>query len=139
MQGAEVGLGAVAGAAGGSGKCAVSGESCVCTPVSRCTKCDPFEMQVDHEMDDPDWCLETGYKRRVHCVFTADGADSKMPEDTYESCSVTSTDRLKYFSFEAMCAIVGAVFVWGANKRKVLLYHRIERRLRQQIEDVDAI
>lgn len=34
---------------------------------------------------------ETGYKWRVHCVFT--GSHEKAPEDTYESCSVESTDR----------------------------------------------
>ena len=38
----------------------------------------------------------------------------------------------------ATCAVVGAVFVFGANKRKALLYERIERRLKQQIEDVDV-
>eukprot|EP00035_Acanthoeca_spectabilis_P004077 m.98528 g.98528 ORF g.98528 m.98528 type:complete len:149 (-) comp12435_c0_seq2:288-734(-) len=120
-----------------SGKCAVYGEECVCTPVSQCAKCDPFEMAVDHELDDPDWCMETGYKWRVHCVFT--GSHEKAPEDTYESCSVESTDRVKYFTFEAMCAIAGAVFVWSANKRKALLYSRIEQKLRQQIDDVDMV
>jgi hypothetical protein len=73
----------------------------------------------------------------VHCVFTDDGENERLPQDTYESCSVASIDRVKYFTFEAMCAVVGAVFVFGANKRKAVLYERIERRLRQQIDDVD--
>lgn len=38
------------------GKCAVPGEKCVCRPVSQCNRCDEFEMAVDREMDDPDWC-----------------------------------------------------------------------------------
>eukprot|EP00037_Helgoeca_nana_P000751 m.23490 g.23490 ORF g.23490 m.23490 type:complete len:154 (+) comp10988_c0_seq2:137-598(+) len=123
-----------------TGKCAVLGEECVCTPVSQCTQCDPFEMTIaDNEMDDPDWCLETGYKRRVHCVFTNSGDHEKVPQDTYESCSPASSDRIKFFTFEAMCAIVGLVFVFGANKRKALLYDRIERKLRQQIDNVDMV
>eukprot|EP00037_Helgoeca_nana_P000749 m.23479 g.23479 ORF g.23479 m.23479 type:complete len:142 (+) comp10988_c0_seq1:553-978(+) len=82
---------------------------------------------------------ETGYKRRVHCVFTNSGDHEKVPQDTYESCSPASSDRIKFFTFEAMCAIVGLVFVFGANKRKALLYDRIERKLRQQIDNVDMV
>eukprot|EP00038_Savillea_parva_P030419 m.77716 g.77716 ORF g.77716 m.77716 type:complete len:152 (+) comp9157_c0_seq1:406-861(+) len=80
---------------------------------------------------------ETGYKRRVHCVFT-DGKD-KVPQDTYESCSIASADRLRYFAFEATCAVFGGVFVVAVNKRKALLYDRIERKLRQQIDNVDVV
>eukprot|EP00038_Savillea_parva_P030420 m.77722 g.77722 ORF g.77722 m.77722 type:complete len:152 (+) comp9157_c0_seq2:158-613(+) len=127
----------MAAVASGSNKCAVPGEHCVCKPVSQCTQCDAFEMQVDRDMDDPDWCLETGYKRRVHCVFT-DGKD-KVPQDTYESCSIASADRLRYFAFEATCAVFGGVFVVAVNKRKALLYDRIERKLRQQIDNVDVV
>eukprot|EP00041_Stephanoeca_diplocostata_P017642 m.360516 g.360516 ORF g.360516 m.360516 type:complete len:386 (-) comp20770_c0_seq2:203-1360(-) len=52
---------------------------CVCVPTGECKRCDAFELALETESDDTNWCTATGYKQLVHCV-DADDHES----DTYQ-------------------------------------------------------
>eukprot|EP00041_Stephanoeca_diplocostata_P017643 m.360544 g.360544 ORF g.360544 m.360544 type:complete len:178 (-) comp20770_c0_seq5:558-1091(-) len=103
---------------------------CVCVPTGECKRCDAFELALETESDDTNWCTATGYKQLVHCV-DADDHES----DTYQSCAMEGTNRRVFFTFEAVCVVFGTIFAVAASKRKRLLYERIQKRLQQQIED----
>eukprot|EP00040_Diaphanoeca_grandis_P005065 m.31217 g.31217 ORF g.31217 m.31217 type:complete len:170 (+) comp16415_c0_seq1:307-816(+) len=106
-------------------------ENCKCEQTGPCTECDVFEMAIDKDSDDPDWCFDTGYKQLIHCTYP-----DNSTQDTYQSCTIDTINRSKYFFFEGACFSLGLVSYILAGKRKLKLMQRIELNLQQRINTV---
>lgn len=117
--------------------CPQGSVGCVCTAMSECKACDPFEIAQDNELaeteellkDEGGWCAATGFKQLLECTF-----DGNKTMGTYHSCSVEQSERNTFFIFEALCLFVGVGSFYAVRKRQVELMRQVQQQLQDRID-----